>query len=130
MPINLKISPRIIPNIATLYTDTNRIFMEYIDNAIDSAEEFFIEETNSYSKEILITLKMNEQNKSIIVEDNCHGITNFLKVVQEIGNSDKKAQPWTNGQFGYGIYSFMAACESLKITTKLQSDPFAKQIQI
>ena len=31
----------------------NTIFMEYIDNSIDSAEEFFIEKTNSYSKEIL-----------------------------------------------------------------------------
>ena len=73
---------------------------------------------------------MNEKKKSIIIEDNCHGITNFEKVVKEIGNSDKKAQPWTNGQFGYGIYSFMAACESLNIITKLQSDPFAKQITI
>ena len=32
MSINLQISPRIIPNIASIYTDTNRIFMEYIDN--------------------------------------------------------------------------------------------------
>ena len=57
MSINLNISPRIIPSIATLYNDTNRIFMEYIDNSIDSAEEFYQEENNSYSKEINIVLR-------------------------------------------------------------------------
>ena len=37
---------------------------------------------------------------------------NLEKLVESIGNSDKKAQAWTNGQFGYGIYSFIAACDS------------------
>jgi len=128
MSINLNISPRIIPSIATLYNDTNRIFMEYIDNSIDSAEEFYQEENNSYSKEINIVLRKTKDQ--VIVEDNCFGITKFEKVVQEVGNSDKKAQPWTNGQFGYGIYSFMAACEKLKITSKLALDASAKQISI
>lgn len=128
MSIQLNISPRIIPSIATLYNDTNRIFMEYIDNSIDSAEGFYNDSTNSYSKEIFIVLRKTK-NK-VIIEDNCFGITKFEKVVQEVGNSDKKAQPWTNGQFGYGIYSFMAACERLKITSKLSLDKSAKQITI
>jgi len=42
----------------------------------------------------------------------------FICIIStKIGNSDKKAQVWTNGQFGYGIYSFMACCQSLEITT-------------
>lgn len=41
MAIPLHISPKLIPSIASLYNDPNRIFMEYIDNALDSAEEFF-----------------------------------------------------------------------------------------
>ena len=128
MPLKLNISPRIIPNVASIYTDTNRIFMEYIDNSIDSAEEFFDEVTNSYSRNISITLTMTSD--SVTVEDNCYGITNFEKIVQEVGNSDKKAQPWTNGQFGYGIYSFLAGCENLSITSKLRNEPYAKQISI
>jgi hypothetical protein len=102
--------------------------MEYIDNSIDSAEEFFDEVTNSYSRNIFITLTMTSE--SVIVEDNCFGITNFEKIVQEVGNSDKKAQPWTNGQFGYGIYSFLAGCKNLNIASKLETEPYAKQISI
>ncbi len=128
MGIPLHISPRIIPNIASLYTDTNRIFMEYIDNSIDSAEVFFDPTTNSYSKNIFITLTIKFD--SVEIKDNCFGITNFEKVVQSVGNSDKKEQPWTNGQFGYGIYSFMAACKSLEITSKLENENKAKSILI
>jgi len=128
MSIPLHISPRIIPSIASLYNDTNRIFMEYIDNSIDSAEEFFDSETNLYKKNIIITLTIRD--KSVVVKDNCFGITNFTKVVREVGNSDKKAQPWTNGQFGYGIYSFMAACGKLEIISKLNDDKNAQMIVI
>ncbi len=128
MTIKLHISPRIIPNIASLYNDTNRVFMEYIDNSIDSAEEYFNPQNNSYRKKIEICLTIT--NCSVVVEDNCYGITNFAKVVQEIGNSDKKAQPWTNGQFGYGIYSFMAACNKLEIISKLENEKKGKFIVI
>lgn len=128
MTIKLHISPRIIPSIATIYNDTNRIFMEYIDNSIDSAEEYFNPGSNSYSKMISIILRVKKD--SVEFEDNCAGISNFNKVVQEIGNSDKKAQPWTNGQFGYGIYSYMAACKELKIISKHKGDPKAKTIII
>ncbi|MBU1956551.1 ATP-binding protein, partial [Patescibacteria group bacterium] len=128
MSIPLRISPRIIPSIASLYNDTNRIFMEYIDNSIDSAEDFFDLKTNSYRKNITIVLTI--KGEGVVVKDNCFGITNFTKVVQEIGNSDKKAQPWTNGQFGYGIYSFMAACEKLEIISKLEEDKNAQVISI
>lgn len=36
MSIPLGMSPRLIPNVASLYTDVNRIFMEYVDNASDT----------------------------------------------------------------------------------------------
>ena len=41
MGIQVNISPRIIPSIASLYNDVNRIFLEYIDNSLDSAEQFY-----------------------------------------------------------------------------------------
>ena len=124
MSISLHISPRIIQSIASLYNDTNRIFMEYIDNSLDSADtHFFDKERNVYSKSIEITIKIEGEkfnNGRVIIRDNCFGITNFTKVVKDVGNSDKKAQPWTNGQFGYGIYSFMACCGELEIISKLK----------
>ena len=77
MPIQLKISPRLIPNIAGLYNDSHRMYMEFIDNSIDSAEEYFDANTNSYKKEILITFILSGDN--ILIEDNCHGIQNLDK---------------------------------------------------
>ena len=125
MSIALHISPRIIPSIATLYNDVKRIFMEYIDNSIDSAEQLYDKEKICYSKPIEITLKIegdNYNNGKVTILDNCFGITNFTKVVQSIGNSDKKADFTTNGQFGYGIYSFMASCSKLEITSKTKKE--------
>jgi len=121
MPIKLHISPRIVPNISSLYNDVSRIFMEYIDNSLDSAEKYFDETSNAYKKEINITISIVDlkYNKGfVLIEDNCSGVNNLEKIVQEVGNSDKKAQPWTNGEFGYGIYSFMAASSTLELTTK------------
>lgn len=84
MTIPLHISPRIIPNVASLYNDVNRIFMEYIDNSLDSAGAFYNEKTRSYSRSIEIILEIhgdNYRNGKVVISDNCLGITNFTKVV-------------------------------------------------
>ena len=117
----LKISPKLLKNIADLYNDTNRIFMEYIDNALDSAEKYYNAKENKYEKNILITLKIigsSSKDGTVSIEDNCTGISNISKVVQKIGDSDKSGQFTTNGQFGFGMYSFMAACGELAIYSK------------
>ena len=116
--MRIEINQSIIPSIATLYSDTNRIFMEYIDNSIDSAEEFFDEPSNSYTKDIDINFHIDRN--IVTIKDNCVGITNFTKVVKSVGHSDKRDLPWTNGQFGFGIYSFIAACDQIDIKTKLK----------
>ncbi|MDB9809363.1 ATP-binding protein, partial [Flavobacteriales bacterium] len=89
--------------------------------SLDSAEQFYDQENNRYRKPINIEVKINgtkHQNGTVVIADNCSGMKNLEKVVQTIGNSDKKTNQWTNGQFGYGIYSFMAACQNLDITSK------------
>jgi len=96
--------------------------MEFIDNSLDSAEQNFDRAINSYNRNIKITLEIqgsSHKDGKIVLTDNCSGIINLPKVVQSVGYSDKKAQAWTNGQFGYGIYSFMAICEKLEIISKL-----------
>src|SRR3989344_6553933 len=122
MPIHPRISPRIISSIATLYNDVNRIFMEYIDNAIDSADEHWFDNLkNSYTRPIGVVVTIDGgsfRDGSISISDNCFGITDFTKVVESIGDSDKKNNRFTNGQFGFGIYSFMAGCSNLGITSK------------
>lgn len=125
MSIQLKISPKLIKNIADLYNDTNRIFMEYIDNALDSAEKYYVPNENRYQKSITITLKIigsSYKDGTVTIEDNCTGISNITKVVQKIGDSDKSGQFTTNGQFGFGMYSFMAACGELAIYSKFENE--------
>lgn len=125
MATKVHISPKILNSIASLYNDTNRIFMEYIDNSIDSADQYYFDRVlNGYSRPIEIILKIEgktAKDGKVIILDNCFGITNFTKIVSNIANSDKKEQAWTNGQFGFGIYSFMAACEKLEVTSKLEN---------
>jgi len=121
MSIKGNISPRIIHSISTLYNDANRVLLEFIDNSIDSAEEYFKPINNTYTRPIKITLKIKGKNYkegSVVILDNCKGISNIEKIVQNIGNSDKKAQPWTNGQFGYGMCSFIACCDQLQVISR------------
>ena len=126
MATQVHISPKILSSIASLYNDTNRIFMEYIDNSIDSADQHYYDPTtNSYTRPVEVLLKINgktAKDGTVLIIDNCFGITKFTKIVSNIGDSDKRAQAWTNGQFGYGIYSFMAACESLEVTSRLENE--------
>jgi hypothetical protein len=132
MSIQGKISPRIIQSISTLYNDTNRVFLEFVDNSIDSAEEYFDESKNEYTRVIKISFQLsgiNHKDGYVTISDNCKGILNIEKIVQNIGNSDKKAQPWTNGQFGYGMCSFIAACNSLKVVSK-SKDSSAYEIDV
>lgn len=107
--------------------------MEYIDNSLDSAEYYFDQQKNAYKKEIEITLKIigkNEREGRIEIYDNCTGINDITKLVMSIGNSDKKAQSFTNGQFGYGVYSFMATCNTLEVLTKYFDNSQAYYIPI
>ncbi len=126
MATKVHISPKILNSIASLYNDTNRIFMEYIDNSIDSADQHYFDQTlSAYSRPVEIILKIEgktAKDGKVQIIDNCFGINNFTKIVGHIGDSDKRAQAWTNGQFGYGIYSFMAACEKLDVTSKLEKE--------
>ena len=93
--ISPQISPRILGNIASLYNDPNRVFMEYLDNSIDSAEKYFNRNDDLYSDPIEIRVDYsgnNNKNGKIVITDNCAGMDNngLLRIIREIGNSDKK----------------------------------------
>ena len=119
-------SPKILQSISTIYTDPTRVFMEFVDNSFDSAEAYWNSQKGCYDRAVNIMVRVaggNGTTGSVVITDDCAGISNFLKVVERVGNSDKKAQVWTNGQFGYGIYSFLAICESLEIESKCDGGP-------
>lgn len=121
MPIKVRVSPKILKNIATLYDeDINRMLMEYIDNSIDSADDLKKENNDEYPHDIKIDIFIDTQRKEIIFLDNCRGMTpeKLQGVVEHIGDSEKKAQAWTNGQFGYGMYVFSGFAKEMEVITK------------
>lgn len=130
--MTLDISPRFIGSVATIYTDINRVFMEFIDNSLDAAEEFYDNKSNTYSKEIDINIKFSGRFYDeffVEIKDNCKGIADLERVVKKIGNSNKKDIPQVNGQFGFGMYSFLSVCEKLIIMTCYNGNQ-SKRIEI
>ncbi len=129
----LQISPRILKSFASMYSDTNRIIMEYIDNAIDAAELFYVRETNSYSKEIEITIELDGNSYDyarLMIKDNCTGIKDLSKLLSSIGSSNKIEDNNTNGQFGFGIYSYLVLCNSIYINTKHSENTYVEQVKV
>ncbi len=116
------ISPNLIGSVSSLYTDPFRVLMEYVDNSLDACESLFDKDSQSYSRNIGIELKIEGnvkrfQDLKITISDNSGGINDLSRIVTSIGNSTKKKQPFLNGQFGYGIYSFLAVCKSMAVIT-------------
>lgn len=126
MRTKIKISPKLVLSISTLYEALIRVILELVDNSLDSCENIYklIQGKMKYAYLINISIIKkggNYKEGKIIISDNCLGILNLAAVIRNIGNSGKKAQSWTNGQFGYGIFSFMAVCNTIEIFTKTKN---------
>lgn len=129
----LQISPKILKSFASIFSDSNRIIMEYIDNAIDAAEKFYIPETNSYSKSIEISVGLDGNSHDyarIEIKDNCTGIKNLARLLSSVGNSTKVEERNTNGQFGFGMYSFLVLCNTMTINAKHNENQFAELVTL
>lgn len=126
MPHNIRIGDPVglVNNIARLYQSVTRILMEYVDNSLDDAEEVYRANGDRYPREISIRVRIDRKNRRVAVVDNCRGMKrkDLLRIVTSIADSNKKAQPWTHGQFGFGVHAFRACCRDLEITTRNRSD--------
>lgn len=132
MSVKVKVSPRIVSNIARLYESTSRIFMEYIDNSLDSAEKLYEANGNKYPYKIEIVVNIDPVSKTVTFSDNCIGmdLENLLRVVENIGDSNKKNDFVTNGQFGFGIHSYAACANRIEVTTLQKTSVSANRITI
>ena len=117
--INIPDPQELLRHIAGMYQSATRVIMEYIDNSLDDAEAFY-ENRGRYPYPIEIALDIDQERRSVTITDNCRGMSRdkLVRIVEYVGSSDKKAQPWTNGQFGFGVHAFRACCASLEIVTK------------
>jgi hypothetical protein len=131
-------SPRLLVNISSVYTDPNRVIMEPVDNSIDDIplqNTLLTSIGNEAEYEQDIEIKVHIFGRThwkgkVIISDNCSGIEKLSHVVESIGSSEKKSQSWSNGQFGYGIYSSFAICDTLEILTKHKDNSYSEHIII
>lgn len=103
------------------YTDEYRVLMEYIDNSIDSAEDFFDPVTQKYSKEIIIEITktgVKKADRKIVIKDNCTGIKMNTNKDYTIFRSSKRNDERTNGTYGMGMFSGFSICKDISIETK------------
>lgn len=119
MKRTIKYDNRAILQQAQIYTDPYRVPMEFIDNSIDSAESFWLADTNRYSKDIIITITFVKAagQKLISVADNCAGIRLNPSEPLIIFGSEKKNDPSTNGMFGMGMFSYLSIADRMKVET-------------
>ena len=90
-------------DIATRYGSAPRIIMEYVDNALDDAEQDFNAELDgSYARAVEITVEIDREARQVRVQDNGRGMSKeqLLRLVQNIGDSQKRNVSWVNGRFG------------------------------
>lgn len=120
--ISLEISDPVLMlnEVAKRYETTERVLMEYVDNALDNAEALFRENGDAYPYPIRIEITIDRANRAVAVLDNCRGMTRetLERVVRNVGESQKRGQTWVNGRFGFGVHAFRAAADSVSFQTK------------
>lgn len=120
--IDLEISDPVLMlnEVAKRYETTERVLMEYVDNALDDAETLYRENGDVYPYPIHIDIAIDRANRAISVQDNCRGMTRdtLERIVRNIGESQKRGQTWVNGRFGFGVHAFRAAAGSIAFQSK------------
>lgn len=126
--ISLEISDPVLMlnEVAKRYETTERVLMEYVDNALDDAEALYRQNGAAYPYPVRIDITIDRVNRAITVLDNCRGMTRdtLERVVRNVGESQKRGQTWVNGRFGFGVHAFRAAAETLSFQTKQANSSF------
>ena len=133
-PLSLNVSsPALLLNhMAERYVSTSRILMEFVDNSLDDAENFFDHETGAYGRAVDIRVYVSRNDRTLRIVDNCNGMApdQLSRVVMRVGESRKRGASFVNGQFGFGMQAFRAACTTLTVKTRASSAPTTYQIRV
>jgi hypothetical protein len=131
----ITVKTAILNNLADTYDDVYKTIAEFVDNAIDASEEWYSLESRSYSKPIKIEVSFIGSKKGtaqVAIKDNCKGMDKLEieRIFQSIGDSNKKHGTFSNGKFGFGIFSFSAFFDTISIESMMKgtSDPHKVQI--
>lgn len=126
--VQIKNPTALLNAIASTYKSMPRVIMEYVDNALDSAEDG--KQTKAFQPNHLIDVRIDidSAKKRIWIRDNSMGMNkdNLMQLVLGIGDSQKRNVEYLNGQFGFGAHAFRAAAESLRVYTSPVQEEGAK----
>jgi hypothetical protein len=114
----------LLNEIARRYESSERILMEFVDNALDDVEPLYRANADAYPFEIKIDVILDSSQRKVTVRDNCRGMRRetLERIVERVGESQKKGITWVNGQFGFGVHAFRAASEIISFRTKNAED--------
>jgi len=129
LPLAISSPTLLLNSIAQRYTKTSRIVMEYIDNSIDAAETVFNRKTGRYNKPVRINVYVGKN--SVRVTDNCAGMDQEMltRLISNVGDSTKRHSTFCNGQFGFGVHAFRAACDCIRFRTRSE-DSCVKELEM
>merc|ERR1719506_3594827 len=105
---------------AERYSSTSRILMEFIDNSLDDAEALYDAAAAAYRREVSISVYVSRAERTLRIVDNCRGMSpsTLSRVVMRVGESQKRGASFVNGQFGFGMQAFRAACSTLTVRSR------------
>ena len=94
--------------------------MEFVDNSLDDAEALFNHARGEYSRLVTIDVHVSRDDRTLRIVDDCRGMPPDMlsRVVMRVGESRKRGASFVNGQFGFGMQSFRAACTTLTVTSR------------
>ncbi len=124
IPIEIKNQSGLLNKLASGYNTLSRTLMEYIDNSFDSADDFFDEESQTYTRSFSIDINIDKHKNRISITDNCVGMSKeaLTRLASEIHDSQKlknqKKGSWVNGQFGLGAHAFRLFSANMAVTSK------------
>src|SRR5262245_42912107 len=79
----------LLNEVARRYSSSERILMEYIDNALDDAEILYRDNAEGYPFEVRIEVIIDRHQRYVTVRDNCRGMKREVleRIVSKIGES-------------------------------------------
>lgn len=113
----------ILENLTTgMYQDSKVIYREYIQNACDQIDKAITEGLLN-ADEGMIRIWLNDENRSISIEDNATGIKadDFIRILGNIADSDKKVGE-DKGFRGIGRLCGLAYCRELIFTSTAKGE--------
>jgi len=99
--------------------DPQRIVMEFIDNGFDAALKYELDKQKNDFEETL-KIKVDVYDDAVHIRNNAQGLdmSEIKEAFKSIGLSNKKNDFVTNGEKGFGVYSFLPFAKTLTFNSK------------